>query len=104
MLKQNSAIKLVSQFVKSCNAINIYFEKVILFGSAANGKTHKWSDVDVALVSHKFTGNPFKDRHLLATVNIKFADIEPHPFSPDEFEEGDPFIDEIKKTGIAIKV
>src|SRR3989344_7901113 len=29
-------------------------QKMILFGSQAKGKIHKWSDVDLLIVSHKF--------------------------------------------------
>ncbi len=33
-----------------------------------------------------------------------WKDIEPHPYPTSKFKKGDPFIDEIKKTGIEIKV
>ena len=29
-------------------------EKVIIYGSYAKGKAHKWSDVDVCIISSKF--------------------------------------------------
>ena len=31
-------------------------QKIILFGSRANGKTHQWSDFDIIIVSPKFRG------------------------------------------------
>jgi hypothetical protein len=65
---------------------------------------HEYSDIDVALVSEQFTGNPISDWHMLSPISIKFTDVEPHPFSTRYFEKGDPFIDEIKKTGLNIPV
>lgn len=33
----------------------IHIERELIFGSYAKGKTGKWSDIDVALVSEGFT-------------------------------------------------
>jgi hypothetical protein len=54
------------------------------------------------LVSDQFSGNPFSDWHLLSPINIRFSKIEPHPFTTQYFYESDPFIEEIKRTGIEI--
>jgi len=35
-------------------------KKLILFGSRVNGKTHKWSDFDLIVVSEKFKNNKRK--------------------------------------------
>jgi len=104
MLTKESAIETISKFIEACNEKNILFQKVIFFGSALYGKTNEFSDIDVALVSEQFSGNPFSDWHLLSPINIYFSEIEPHPFSPKYFEEGDPFIDEIKKTGMELPI
>jgi len=104
MLNKETAIDTVKAFVDACYKRNITFSKVILFGSVVSNTNREYSDIDVALVSDCFSGNPFADWHILSPVNIKFTDIEPHPFPTDYFEKGDPFIDEIKKTGIEIKI
>ena len=44
------------------------------------------------------------DRGKIGRANIKFVDIEPHIFNSAYFEEGDPFIEEIIKTGKEIKL
>ena len=106
MLTKKNAIKIVIEFIDACAEKNILFSKVILFGSLVSGKNHKYSDIDVALVSKKFNEMPFRNWSLLTPVKIKskkFFSIEPHPYSEKYFNEGDPFIDEIKKTGIEIK-
>jgi predicted nucleotidyltransferase len=106
MLTKENAIATIKDFIKACEARNITFKKVLLFGSIASNKAHEYSDIDVAFVSDTFTGMPFKDWSILTPVktsNRNFTDIEPHPYTPKDFEEGDPFIDEIKRTGIEIK-
>ena len=102
MLQKESAIKTIKDYVAACKEKNIFFNKVILFGSFANGTQREYSDIDVALVSDQFSGMPFADWRMLGPVNIKFVDIEPHPYSTKYFEEGDPLIEVIKKTGIEI--
>jgi predicted nucleotidyltransferase len=61
-------------------------------GSVANGNSNEYSDIDLALLSDQFSGNPFSDRHLLSPINIRFSEIEPHPFTLQYFDESDPFI------------
>lgn len=39
-------------------------QKVILFGSRANGKTHRWSDFDIIIVSNSFKGKRSFERGL----------------------------------------
>ena len=94
----------ISDYIAECNRLGVHFKKVILFGSYARNTAHEWSDIDLALVSDDFTGMRIEDRHKITLANIKFVDIEPHIFNTAYFEEGDPFIEEIKKTGKEIKL
>jgi predicted nucleotidyltransferase len=98
------AIEIISKYIESCKSFGIDFYKVILFGSYAKGNFTDNSDIDLALVSDKFTDYPISDRKKIVKANIKFSVIEPHTFSKYYFLQGDPFIDEIKKTGIEIAV
>jgi len=58
----------------------------------------------VALVADDFTGVGFLDRQRFSSIGIKkpYMMIEPITYPTDYFEESDPFIEEIKKTGITI--
>lgn len=106
-ITKQTALKVVKEFVIECKKSGVLFDHVILFGSAARNKTHKYSDIDVAFSSRMFNDNPIEDRRLLNRVIVKnnrFLDIETHPFPTKYFNEGDPFIDEIKRTGIEIKM
>jgi len=104
MLNRKRSINLIHDYVRHCKERNIQIKKVILFGSYANGKADEFSDIDIVLVSDQFTDNSYFNWKMLVPVNVKFVDIEPHPFSSSYFRKGDPFIDEIKKTGIEIKI
>jgi predicted nucleotidyltransferase len=104
MFTRKALTKYVADYIKACNEIGISFNKVILFGSYAKNKATEWSDIDLALVSDKFTGMPVDDRRKISHVNIHYIDIEPHTFNSEYFKKGDPFIDEIKRTGIEIRL
>ena len=96
-------MKYISDYLTECNRLGVHFKRVILFGSYARNTAHKWSDIDLALVSDDFTDMGWDDRNKITRANIKFVDIEPHIYNTSYFEEGDPFIEEIKKTGEEIK-
>ena len=104
MLTREIAIEKVKSFALELLSNGMKLDKVILFGSFARNLQNAHSDIDVALVSDMFTGFGFEDRRLFSRINIKreFIDIETRTFSKEYFEASDPFIEEIKKTGIVI--
>jgi len=80
------------------NVLGIY-----LFGSYAKGTTHADSDIDIAVVSDSFTGDPVDDiANLLLLKSEVDNRIEPHPFHPDDFTRENPFVREILETAIRI--
>ena len=103
MLTRNAAIKIVGNYAQEIQAQGVHLRTVILYGSFAKGTQHQWSDIDVALAADEFEGLP-TDIYHFANVAIKkpYIRIEPNTYSTDYFQEGDPFIEEIKKTGIKI--
>ena len=106
MLTQNAVIHTVQNYAKEINERGVNLRKVILFGSFAKGTQHEWSDIDVALVADDFTGVSFLDKKLFPYIGIKkpYIRIESLTYPTDYFEESDPFIEEIKKTGIEINI
>ena len=48
-------LEIVKTFKKKLSK-EMPLKKVILFGSRAKGKTHKWSDFDIIIVSDNFKG------------------------------------------------
>ncbi|MFM8912594.1 MAG: nucleotidyltransferase domain-containing protein [Flammeovirgaceae bacterium] len=102
MVTQQAAINIAQAFVKECKAIGLTFDKVMLFGSFAKGVAHEGSDIDLLLVSKKFTDDVFANLKHYNKVNIKYPSIETHPYSYQQFMEGDEFIVHIAKVGIEI--
>ena len=80
-------------------------KKVIIFGSQAKGKSQKWSDIDVCIISPRFK-DTMKALEFLLVKRKKeevMAGLEPVGFSPKDFQEGSAFVHEIKKTGVVVK-
>jgi len=104
MLTQNAAIEIVRNYAHDIESHGVNLRTVILYGSFAKGTQHEWSDIDVALVADEFTGFTFNDSDLFPYVGIKkpYIRIEVKTYPTRYFQEGDPFIEEIKKTGIKI--
>ena len=79
--------------------------KVILFGSIANGSANESSDVDICFFLDDFKGKNRVDiiGELLKHCRIyKGAFFEPIAFQTSEIECGNPFVKEILSTGIEI--
>jgi len=75
-------------------------EKIFLFGSFAHNKQSENSDIDLAIVLSKFSKDRFNTRLELMKFTREFEEvIEPHPFLSSEFDESDPFVSEILRTG-----
>lgn len=104
MFTQPSALELVQRFAAEVQQLDLRLQKVIVFGSYARNEQREESDIDVVLVSEDFTGAaPIDVRpmaHLLARA--PFFYIEPHTFSPEQFADWNPFVQEIKRTGIVV--
>ena len=81
-------------------------KKVMIFGSYAKGKPRKWSDIDVCIISPKFK-DALEALQFLWTRRNKqevIIGLEPVGFSGKDFKEGSSLIQEIKRTGITIKL
>lgn len=106
MLTKRTAIERVKNFANDVKASGLHLRKVILFGSYAADRQHQWSDIDIALVADEFTGNGFDDANYFVRINNKkpYILIEAKTYPTGYFKKGDPFIDEIKRTGIEIKL
>ncbi|MEO5572226.1 MAG: nucleotidyltransferase domain-containing protein [Bacteroidia bacterium] len=106
MATQLTVINLVKQFASDVKAEGVHLRKVFLFGSYAHNRQRRFSDVDVALVADEFHGFVFKDLDLFINAKIKksYSRIQVQTFSTSYFKKGDPFIDEIKRTGIEVRI
>jgi len=77
------------------------FDAMILFGSYARGNAREDSDVDVAVVVDKISGDFFSTRPLLWKIRREVDDrIEPVLIDKSHDESG--FFSEIMKYGVVI--
>jgi len=78
-------------------------ERILLFGSYSRNEQNENSDIDIAVVLSKYFKDKFNTRLALMRYTRDFDEIiEPHPFLASEFDESDPFANEILKTGETI--
>src|SRR3989338_8218398 len=59
MGKKKSIIKLLREFKSETNKV-LTIKKMYLFGSRAKGNPHRWSDIDLVIVSDNFKKLKFK--------------------------------------------
>ncbi len=104
MANQSTAINIAKNLATEIRHKNIHLKKVILFGSHVQGEPNEWSDIDIALVADEFIGFGYTDVGLFVDIlrNKQYNLVETHTFETNYFEQGDPFIAEIIKTGIVI--
>jgi|SRR5680860_367206 len=103
-MSNTEAKKIVKKYAEKLRERKYPFSAIYLFGSYAKGTSHKWSDIDVAVISDRLKGNRDKDRFLLWHIRRDVDSmIEPHGFTVKDFQDDcDPMVSEIKKTGIKI--
>ena len=94
------AVELAKKFIVYLQNQGIKIDSAYLFGSFAKGTEHKWSDIDVAIISSDFSDDRFEEGVRLMILSHDIDNrIEPVPFSPKTFIDEDPLAWEIKKTG-----
>jgi predicted nucleotidyltransferase len=82
---------------------DLQLEAVYLYGSYAKGKARSWSDIDIAVVARNIQTDIFDERVRLLTLAAEIDDrLEPHPFRLENFDETDPIVHEILRTGIRV--
>jgi len=78
-------------------------EAVYVYGSQIKGDAGSWSDIDVAIVTRNLPGETFDEQVRLLRLAAQIDDrIEPHSFKIEDFDESDPMVYEILRTGIQI--
>lgn len=102
MVTQHAAIAEIQAFVADLRGLGIHPQQVILFGSVARNEQHEWSDIDVAIVAEELSGFRPADFRRMSRALTRHVEIEPHPFRPEDFTDWNPFVQEIKRTGIRV--
>jgi uncharacterized protein len=105
MAKVNAlAVELAKKFIAYLQNQGIKIDSAYLFGSFAKGTEHKWSDIDIAVISSDFSDDRFEEGVRLMILSHDIDNrIEPVPFNPETFIDENPLVWEIKKTGYLLE-
>jgi len=103
-LDREAAINRSKEFVNELLSLRLNLRKAILFGSFVRNQQKEWSDIDIALIADEFIGFGYEDRKYFAKIIIRkpYSMIQTKTYPTAYFEKGDPFIEEIIKTGIVL--
>ena len=95
----------IVRFLQELTTNGIRIDEAILFGSYAQGTSHDWSDIDLAIVSQDFIGDRFIDRDKIRRIKLKISsDLEPVLYNPKDFSQENPFVKKIIETGIRFAI
>lgn len=90
-------------YIVRLEQLRVPIQSVYLFGSWAKGTQHRWSDIDLAIISPQFSSWEKKRKLLAKAMHRDLCEVEPHGFSPQAFADpNNPVVYEIKKYGIRI--
>ena len=103
-MQKSEIIDIVKKYAEHLKKSGIKTDAIYLFGSHAKGNPHKWSDIDVAVISpyldDDYTEGRFRLWKLRRNIDLR---IEPHGFTPEDWsDDANPMSYEIKKTGVRI--
>lgn len=94
----------INKYIEALKEV-ISVDKVVLYGSWANGTPHEFSDIDLAIFSPDFGKSKLKEMQLLSKVAWDVNEsIEAIPYSSEKLNTIDPatFVHEILRTGLTV--
>lgn len=100
MVKKN-VLDLIQKFQSGLEEQDVHIQKIILYGSWANGNAHADSDIDVVVISDSFKGKGFWERIELLSKSIYkiFAPIEAVAMTQEEWDNKSSSVCEYAKDG-----
>lgn len=104
---EKEIVEKVREFVKELKRHKIRVKKVIIYGSRVSGRAHKYSDIDIAVVSPDFGKDSYKEGVKLFEIASQIDPrIEPVAISIRSYEKDTwiPLIYEIREKGLELKV
>lgn len=98
-------LEIVMKYIQELSK-EISIDKVIIFGSYAKNTYNEDSDIDIAIFSKDFkTTSIIEDMSfLLIKTSGLGIDLQPQPFTLDDYSNPDGLVKEILDTGIELKV
>ncbi len=98
-------LEIITKYLKELSK-EITIDKVFIFGSYAKNNYNENSDIDIAIFSKNFTNSSkIEDMSfLLIKTSGLGLDIQPQPFTIDDYLHPEGLVKEILDTGLEIKV
>jgi uncharacterized protein len=100
-MDKGEALEIASQYIDSISNHYVII-KAFMFGSFAKGTNHEDSDIDIAIVVQNVSDiidTQIEMMKLRRKIDLR---IEPHPFTMNDFNQNNPVVNEILKSGIQI--
>jgi len=99
-----SVLQKVQDYLKHLQAQGLSIHSAYIFGSRVRGRTDRWSDIDVCVVSPDFGPRNDGITYLWRALRKQDtqAGIEPIGFHPNEFSDDVPVVHEIQRRGVRI--
>lgn len=95
--------KRVADYASTLRSSGIPITHLYLFGSRAQGKAHRESDIDLCVISPAFRHIKDPLTFLWTKREDRHVGIEPVGYTPEEFRaKHDPLAWEIHRTGISV--
>jgi predicted nucleotidyltransferase len=103
-MDREQVLSIVSRFKKALEERGVRPERVILFGSHADGTAHEGSDIDLVVISEDFADRGYWDRIevLAEAVAELWEPIEAIAMTPEEWEKGDSPLVEYARDGVSL--
>jgi predicted nucleotidyltransferase len=104
-MDQDTVLKTVRQFKKALESSNILVDRLIVFGSHADGTAREDSDIDVVVISPSFSDKGYWERIDILTdaIYCVSAPIEASAFTPEEWKTGKSLIVDYAKNGVLVE-
>ena len=101
----NAIDKIINDYIRLVRKTFAGFKKAYVFGSYVRGNYTQDSDIDIAVIFKELDDSRRFDTQVKLMLLASEIDsrIEPHPVSYNDFVSGNPFVSEIKKTGIELQ-
>ena len=98
------AISVAERLKQSLADKRIPARQILVFGSAAHGKAHQWSDIDIAIVCDPFLPSRMEEMHACSrearAIDMR---VEIVCFRPDDLNNKySTIVQEVKRHGISV--
>ena len=94
----------IKDYVRILREDKLPITRVIVFGSYAKGAPRRDSDIDLCIVSPRFTDSFLALQYLWRKKRKNHLDLEPIGLSPKNLRAPSTLADEIRAAGITVKI